>query len=231
MSTLAVANPHPVSRQAWERLLIAFVLSLFLHLALMLGISVNPTGGVPFVTSTIYARLEPTASETPAEAAVEPPLPDVAPSVVPDKSDVTDPLADPVTKKPEPKPEPAAAAPASSPSAGIEVPLIRDPTYYMPSQLDTILTLVFDSPACPEAAKAQRINGQVRLLLLVDEFGIVNEASVIDAEPPGYFEEVTLAAFRAARFSPPQRQGRPVKVRVPSVVTKFVCNPSDVTAR
>ena len=229
MSTLAVAYPHSASTNAWERLLIAAALSLFLHLAVLLGIPVNPTGGVPFLTSTINARLEPTPSETPAETAVEPP----SPEVIPDKSTVTDPLADPVTKKEElkPEPKPAAVAPASSPSAGIELPLIRDPTYYMPSQLDTIPTLVFRSPDCPEAAAAQRINGQVRVLLLIDEFGVVNEASVIDAEPPGYFEEVTLAAFRAARFSPPQREGRAVKMRIPSIMTKFVCNPGDVTAR
>ncbi len=52
------------------------------------------------------------------------------------------------------------------------------------------------------------------LLLLIDEFGAVNEASVVEAQPEGYFEETTLSVFRATRFSPAQKQGHPVKSRV-----------------
>ena len=51
------------------------------------------------------------------------------------------------------------------------------------------------------------------VLLLIDEFGVVNDASIVEAEPPGYFEEAALAVFRAARFSPAQKQGKPVKSR------------------
>ncbi len=222
MSTLAVANPGPVSRQAWERLLIAFGLSLFVHLALMLGIPVNPTGGVPFVTSMINARLEPT-NQMPAEAAVEPPMPDVAANVVPEQSAITDPLAEPVAKKPEPKPEPAASAPASSPSAGIDVPLIRDPTYYPASQLDVYPRPVAEiERKCPPAADANRISGGVLILLLIDEFGVINEASIVESEPEGYFEDYTLSLFRGTRWYPGERQGRAVKSRAP-VRVKFIC--------
>ena len=40
------------------------------------------------------------------------------------------------------------------------------------------------------------ISGVVTLLLLIDEFGIVNEVSVVNAAPPGYFEDAAMAAFR-----------------------------------
>ena len=52
------------------------------------------------------------------------------------------------------------------------------------------------------------------MLLLIDEFGGVNEASVVESQPEGYFEDAALAVFRAARFSPAQKQGRAVKSRV-----------------
>ena len=58
-----------------------------------------------------------------------------------------------------------------------------------------------------------RVDGRVRILLLIDEFGVVNDVSVVDAKPEGYFEEATLAFFRAVRFSPGQKQGHPVKSR------------------
>src|SRR5262245_18795585 len=103
MSTLAVANSlHPVSRRAWERLCIAFVFSLCLRLALMLGIPVNPTGGVPCVTSVISARLEPAPIEVPVGPTIEQPLPAADLNLVPDKPAVTDPLTEKAQSKPEP---------------------------------------------------------------------------------------------------------------------------------
>ncbi len=54
----------------------------------------------------------------------------------------------------------------------------------------------------------------VRLLLLIDEFGMVNEASVVNADPAGYFEDAATTAFHAARFEPARRHGHPVKCRI-----------------
>ena len=50
-----------VSMQAWSRLLKAGAVSFLLHAVLLVGLPVNPTGGVPQVVSTITARLEPAA--------------------------------------------------------------------------------------------------------------------------------------------------------------------------
>ena len=172
----------------------------------------NPTRGVPQVVSPIYARLEPAADSepqprvatlTPAEKMGTPGLEDVRP--------------EPVAAKTEPKRESSQAAtgPASVPIAGIEIPLSRDPTYYPARQLDVYPQLLAPIKLdYPDRAAAQRLDGHLLLLLLIDEFGIVNEASVVEAQPEGYFEEAALSVFRATRFSPAQKQGRPVKSRV-----------------
>lgn len=211
MATRA-AIPVSALKQSWSRLLVACTLSLLLHLALLLGIPVNPTGGVPQVASPIYARLEPAANRepqpreatlTPAEKTGAPVREDVRP--------------EPAATKAEPKREPrqAATEPASAPIAGIEIPLSRDPTYYPARQLDVYPQLLAPIKLdYPDRAAAQRLDGNLLLLLLIDEFGIVNEASVVEAQPEGYFEEAALSVFRATRFSPAQKQGRPVKSRV-----------------
>lgn len=216
MVVLPVTTPDPALNRAWARLLVAVALSLTVHLVLLLEIPINPTGGVPDVVSTINARLE-AASEMPAETAVEPPLPDVTPDATPDKSTIVDPLADPVAKKPEPKPAPkqAVAAPPAAPNSGVEVPLIRDPTYYTAKQLDVIpkpLTPI--QLYYPETAVANHIfEGNLLLLLLIDEFGVVTEVSVIEAQPAGYFEEAARSVFRPSRWSPAMIGGRAVKSR------------------
>lgn len=211
MATRA-AIPVSALKQSWSRLLVACSLSLLLHLALLLGIPVNPTGSVPQVVSPIYARLEPAANRepqprvatlTPAEKTGTPVLEDVRP--------------EPAAAKAEPKRESrqAATGPASAPIAGIEIPLSRDPTYYPARQLDVYPQLLAPIKLdYPDRAAAQRLDGHLLLLLLIDEFGIVNEASVVEARPEGYFEEAALSVFRATRFSPAQKQGQPVKSRV-----------------
>ena len=215
MATIA-ATLDPVSKQAWSRLLVACSLSLLLHLALLAGIPVNPAGGVPDVVSTIYARLEPatpaaaTNREPPVQKAVL--VPADKTTVAADEGEQQKPAATKAELKPQPK---SATEPPSSPSRGLELPLIRDPTYYPAKQLD-----VYPQPLTPirlnypDAAAAERVDGRLLLLLLIDEFGAVNEASVVEAQPEGYFEETTLSVFRATRFSPAQKQGHPVKSRV-----------------
>ncbi len=228
MATIA-ANPGALPKQAWSRLLVACALSMLLHLAILLGISINPTGGAVGVVSIITARLEPAA-------------PDSGPETAPASAELSsNPDSERDRQKPEEnkpatesvkKPEPSAAKPvASSPSSGIEVPLIRDPTYYPTKQLDELpQPLAMIRPDCPAAAVGSRINGRVQLLLLIDEYGMVNDASIIEAAPDRVFEEATLSAFRVARFSPAQRQGHPVKSRV-ILRVNFLCGDSESAAR
>jgi protein TonB len=210
-----------VSKRARPRLVMACGLSLLFHVMLLVGIPVNPTGGLPKVVSVITARLEPAASAliegppvtTEGEFAAERVAPVAADPAVPPIAGRRQTATSPNTEtRPESQP---AVAPAPTPSVGLEVPLIRDPTYYSSKQLD-----VFPQPLTPirldypDSATNARVDGRVTILLLIDEFGIVNDVSVTEAKPEGYFEEATIAVFRAAKFSPAQRQGRPVKSRV-----------------
>ena len=54
----------------------------------------------------------------------------------------------------------------------------------------------------------------MRLSLKLEVDGRVSEVEVINADPPGVFEESARAAFAAARFSPAYRGGKPVRVEM-----------------
>lgn len=229
MATLA-AIPDFALKQDWSRLLVACSLSLLLHLALLLGVPVNPTGGVSNAAATIYARLEPAANSEPQlrpqEAALTPTERTGAPAS-------EDAQPKPAATKVEPKREskPAATELPASPSGEAELRLTRGPTYYPAKQLD-----VYPQPLTPiklnypDTAAAQRIDGRLLLLLLIDEFGVVNEVSVVEAQPEGRFEEAALSVFRATRFFPAQKQGHPVKSRV-LLQVNYIYGDSEGTVR
>ncbi|MBU4500828.1 MAG: energy transducer TonB, partial [Gammaproteobacteria bacterium] len=44
--------------------------------------------------------------------------------------------------------------------------------------------------------------------------GRVSDLAVLSASPPGVFDESALQAFRTARFTPAQKNGRPVRALV-----------------
>lgn len=64
-------------------------------------------------------------------------------------------------------------------------------------------------PAYPEAARKDRLAGQVLVDLVVSEQGAVTEAAVRESTA-GMFEEPALAAVRQWTFSPALDEGRPV---------------------
>ena len=201
------------------RLMVAIALSLALHFVLLVCVSVRPTGSAPNVAAAIQARLERATPEPAADSRAPPdalPIPAETAAVAPAKAVASLPLAPQPQVETETRPEPNPIDPPTYSSAiHFELPLIRDPTYYPAKQLDVyplpLTEIKFDYP---ESAAAERIDGRLLMLLLIDEFGVVNEASVVEAHPEGYFEESALSVFRATRFSPAQKQGRPVKSRV-----------------
>jgi TonB family protein len=68
----------------------------------------------------------------------------------------------------------------------------------------------------PEAARAARLEADVRLELTIDEAGAVTSARVL-APAGGGFDEAAVEAVRAFRFAPATRNGRPLAVRLPWV--------------
>jgi hypothetical protein len=83
---------------------------------------------------------------------------------------------------------------------------VPDPTYYAARDLDT-----YPRPARPLELERPSGLGSIRLLLLIDEHGVVNEISPVEA---GRLDEALRAALAATRFIPGRKDGRDVKSRV-----------------
>jgi len=66
----------------------------------------------------------------------------------------------------------------------------------------------------PTSAQTDAVRGTVTLLLSIDETGSVRDASVVSAEPSGYFETAALASVREARFAPAEKDARPVRSKI-----------------
>lgn len=202
-----------------ERLALTLAGSLILHFALIFGLQVRalPIDRAP--ATVIQARLVESHAIPPEAAPAEPP-----PPASPEAMELQP--AEPSPATPEPAPvnpvapqtqQMASAAPAETAEhlPSVEVPLIEDTTYYPAKQVDVHPTaLQAIQPSYPDAAANSDVSGSVILLLLLDEGGKVREISVEEANPPGHFEESAIAAFRNARFSPAQRNGKVVKSRV-----------------
>jgi len=69
-----------------------------------------------------------------------------------------------------------------------------------------------DSPRYPREARSRRITGVVRLLVLVDERGKVEDAEVIESIP--LLDEAALRCVRKWTFDPGTRSGKPTPVYV-----------------
>lgn len=69
------------------------------------------------------------------------------------------------------------------------------------------------APEFPRRARAAGVGGVVVVGFLITAEGRVEDARVLNAEPPGWFEDVALEAVRSWSFSPARYQGRPVPVR------------------
>ena len=119
-------------------------------------------------------------------------------SVVPDKRDIG-----------------IAAPSAPAKTALPDVPAIVDPTWYEVRQLDVQPRALRPvEPVYPGLARRRGVEGSVKLMLKIDEFGVVQEAAVEAGEPPGVFDAAALEAFRQARFAPAKKNQRPVRALV-----------------
>lgn len=212
----ALVRFDPQTRRVAARLALAIGLSAWLHALVIVGIPVDPLGGGPGSAVVISARIVSGAEEDARAAAVA-----SVPEPVPGDEGAAPEVREPPAERASPSATDAAAARAESPLPGIEVPLIRDPTWYPARQLD-----VFPTPLAeirflyPPPALQERVSGAVTLLLLIDELGLVNEIGVVEATPAGYFEDAAREGFRTARFAPGMREGRAVRSRV-MVQVKF----------
>jgi periplasmic protein TonB len=207
------------------------LVSLSLHLALIVVIQPKPGSTIPY-THVINARLVNQAKVAEVTTVPDEAVPEDIPRTLDNlESSTGETTVNTVVVPPSPeaaaKPEPVAGAGAN---AGLEseshlppkaesvlpsVPVMIDPTWYSARQLDSQpKARQRIEPAYPDQARRDGIEGNVILILKVDEFGAVKEASVESGNPPGMFDASALQAFKEASFTPAKLSGRPVRAEI-----------------
>jgi protein TonB len=196
MSAALPAAPRPDPESA-GRLAIGILASALVHLALLVG----------------FAPATPRFTQpTPLQVEIRR-APDAEPSgeiAIPQPSELAGPPAELAPPR-EPAPQPAPTA--AGPEALIEASLPLD-RYYGPREVDVRaeplneVDLVY-----PQVAYQNRTRGRVRLNIFINQDGAIDRVEVVEAIPPGIFEEAALTATNALRFSPATKWGRPVKSR------------------
>lgn len=199
------------------RPLMAIWISLGLHAALFAFVRVVPSGATGGA-SVIEARLVPRMSiaqvvqpeVVPAQGQEDVPAPAPLVSVetpdallasaAPDEADTAPPAAAPAQPA-APEPMPVLAIPSGA-----------DLNFYPARELDVQpRALHAILPEYPPEADRQRLSGRVRLQIRLEADGRVSDIEIVDTDRPGTFDDSALKAFRAARFAPAQKDGRPVR--------------------
>ncbi|MGZ5169424.1 MAG: energy transducer TonB [Burkholderiales bacterium] len=211
MTVCSLSSPYRI--RVRRRLAAAGAVSLLLHLMLASSFT-GPVTGRRALTPARFlsARL---IRETPPDSPLA--VPQVSEDEVPAQQLSEKPVK-PRQLAREVSIESAAAqgvAAESAAAAGIQVTDTPDLTYYAARQLDVypVLTTALDL-AYPEQASGAGVTGRALILLHIDHIGTVSDVAVVEADPPGYFEEDVRRAFMAARFRPALKGGRPVRSRV-----------------
>ena len=205
-----------------RRTLAAVWISLGLHAAVIALVQVAPPGAMGSGGPVIEARLVSASAQTadpqaPDEVSDRPTV--LAPSMVAEAQPVPKIAPQPASSQPEAAAQPAATptgpVPASSSAPAVAITSSVDLTYYGARDVDVLpRTLREVQPDYPAEADRQRLSGKVRLQVKIEADGRVSDIEVVSADPPGVFDEAAVKAFRAARFVPAEKNGRPVRVRV-----------------
>ena len=141
---------------------------------------------------------------------------------VPDGADTIAPAPRAPVARGAASPDPAMLR-AKGSASGIAVP----PRYLPAEELDErplIRTPVH--PVFP--ADAPVASGRVVLQLLISEAGAVDRAVVVQADPPGFFEQAAMDAFASARFTPGRKDGNAVRSAL-KIELNFGAGPSVLT--
>jgi len=95
------------------------------------------------------------------------------------------------------------------PALALPLPLDR---YYAGREVDVRADQVNEVALLyPQQAYAMRLAGRVVLRIFIGDSGVIDNILVVEAMPPGVFEDAALVAARALHFKPALKDGRPVK--------------------
>lgn len=101
---------------------------------------------------------------------------------------------------------------STSPPPQLAISSPIDTTWYLARQVDRHPKAIGSiSPQYPEMARQRGQEGSLKLMVKIDDLGRVREVEVVEATPPGVFDEAALEAFRNASFQPAMKDGRPVR--------------------
>lgn len=182
-----------------RRLLIALGVSLFVHYLIAGGWS--GAGGLQRATVAplpLQARLEPREEpgSEPLTAAAH------------DGMAVSAPLAAPARARQSAR---SRATPPPVLQANTEFANGPDTRFYLARELDH-----YPAPLAPLGLRSHTSGaaGSVRLWISIDHAGQVVDVAVVDAEPPGMYEQHARDLVLATPFAPARKDGRPVKSRV-----------------
>jgi len=96
----------------------------------------------------------------------------------------------------------------------LDVPLPLDSNYYGALELD-LRPCALGNPEYPKKAQERNITGTVKVKVLLNEQGTVDEATILLEDPPGWgFGEELLKYLKTGRFAPAIRNGRPVRAQI-----------------
>lgn len=105
----------------------------------------------------------------------------------------------------------------TAPGQGPETPELKG--VYDVGDLDNPLTVIARVPPdYPLNAKRRGIQGEVKVRFLVTEQGNVEDVSIVNAKPPGIFDQSVIDCVSKWRFKAGTVEGRPVKALAETTV-------------
>lgn len=190
-----------------RRFALAACASLLVHLWLAWEL---PAGRAPGGSRPLEVRLQPAAATSVLQTiAAKTDAPDAL-----HEPDVAAPPVAPAGTRAHERPAREEGDPRQT-TEGVVPPRPVDVTYYSARQLDHYPALL--APLAiryPERAFAEGRAGRALVMVTMDAAGRVADASVVEAEPAGFFEDAAREALKAAAFSPGRRNGLPVGSRL-----------------
>ncbi|HEX6005732.1 MAG TPA: TonB family protein, partial [Burkholderiales bacterium] len=140
-----------------------------------------------------------------------------SPQVV--RQPVSEPATETISRAIEPvRTEPARTAEPQPPSLTTHAPseeaVVPISRYFTMRELDVRPRQINDVDLIyPRRAYEMRTRGKVALQIFISDEGKVDEVNIIEATPPGIFEEAALNATLALQFTPGEKNGQRVRSR------------------
>ena len=204
-----IRQSDSVATAAISRLGVALLVSAAAHIVLLARIETAPQRAI--APSVVQARIvsppQPAPQRTPGAKTPE----HRVPYVTADESAA-------IPSQPQPI-EAVQALPPADPTIAAPIDL----NYYSARELD-VYPMPLQRIEVQAPPQADRYDGRVQVLALIDETGRVTDAKVFDAEPAHTFDATAVDAIRGARFAPARKEGRQVRSRV-LIELEFAAHP------